>query len=333
MENFKEIVVEFIQDFIFGGVNDKKRAIEIFNIFKKAFLVLIIIILLLTCFYTVKETEQAVITTFGKFTKLESAGPHFKLPFPIQYVSKVQANKTHRIQVGYEGDSEGDTYDGETPVEAMMITEDFNIVNIDFFVEWQISDSVKFLYSSDKPLKILNMVAQASARSVIGTKKVDGVLTTEKELIQSEIRDKMASKLAAYDIGIVVKSVKIQDSVPPTDEVKQAFTAVETAKQGMEQKLNDALSHKNSEIPKAQTQADKTIREAEGFKESKINQAKGEVAGFNAMYEEYAKNREITKTRMYLEAIERILPGVDVYVDTGSETQKLLPLGSFGNIK
>jgi len=159
---------------------------------------------------------------------------------------------------------------------------------------------------------------------------VDGVLTTEKSIIQAEIKEKIVNKLGNYDLGVQVLDVKIQDSQPPTTEVIAAFKNVETAKQEKETRINEALTYKNKTLPAAESQADKLVREAESYRESRINAAKGEVAKFNAMYTEYAKNKTITKTRMYLETIEEILPGVTVYVDsTEGGIEKMLPLKSF----
>lgn len=287
--------------------------------------------IILSCQYTVEETEQAVVTTLGKVTGVESAGLHFKLPYPIQGVTKVAVNKTQKLQIGYLSDSEYESYSATSIAdEAKMITGDFNIVNIDFFIEWKISDPVKYLYNSDEPAKILKMISQSSARSVIGSKNVDGVLTTEKSIIQAEIKEKIVNKLENYDLGIQLLDVKIQDSEPPTEEVIQAFKEVETAKQEKETRINEALAYRNKTLPEAESKADKLVREAESYRESKINEAKGDVARFNAMYKEYAKNKDITRTRMYLETIEEILPGVRVYVDSSEGgVQKLLPLESF----
>ncbi|WMJ77648.1 MULTISPECIES: FtsH protease activity modulator HflK [unclassified Sedimentibacter] len=293
-------------------------------------LLILVVYAVMSCQYTVEESEQAVVTTLGKVTSVETAGLHFKLPYPVQNVTKVAVNKTQKLQIGYASGSES-KIDGSTVTEeSKMITGDFNIVNIDFFIEWKISDPVKFLYNSDEPSHILKMISQSSARSIIGSKNVDGVLTTEKSIIQAEIKEKIINKLESYDLGVQILDVKIQDSEPPTADVIKAFKEVETAKQEKETRINEALAYKNKTLPDAESKADKLIRDAESYKESKINQASGEVARFNAMYEEYAKNKGITRTRMYLESIEEILPDITVYIDSSEGgVQKLLPLKSF----
>jgi len=312
-------------------VNKPKKKVN-FKILLLIPVIVIAVSAIMSCQYTVEETEQAVVTTLGKVTSVETAGLHFKLPYPIQNVSKVAVNRTQKLQIGYASTSENTGYTDAASVadEAKMITGDFNIVNIDFFIEWKISDPVKFLYNSDDPSQILKMIAQSSARSIIGSKEVDGVLTTEKAIIQAEIKEKIVNKLGNYDLGVQVLDVKIQDSQPPTSEVIAAFKNVETAKQEKETRINEALTYKNKTLPAAESQADKLVREAESYRESRINAARGEVAKFNAMYTEYAKNKNITKTRMYLETIEEILPDVTVYIDsTEGGVQKMLPLKSF----
>jgi membrane protease subunit HflK len=310
---------------------------------KNGGLILIILLIVLiayfsfTSFYTVNETDQAVVTTFGKVSSIESAGLHFKFPSPIQRVAFVPVNITQKLQIGYVDNDSLDSEEQYSSLsnESKMITGDFNIVNIDFFIEWKISDPVKYLNNSDDPQKIIKMIGQSSARSTVGSKNVDGVLTSEKSVIQAEIKDKMIQKTDIYDIGVQIIDVKIQDAEPPTNEVRSAFKAVETAKQEKETAINKALTYKNSTIPNAQSEADKLIRDAESYKESRINEAKGSVARFEQMYTEYAKNREITKTRMYLELIESVFPGVKVYIETSDDgdISKLLPIETFSQIK
>lgn len=285
-----------------------------------------------SCWYTVAETQQAVVVTLGRVTSVEEAGLHFKLPYPIQQVYKLSANVTQKIQIGYTGDDATEQTQSVAD-ESQMITGDFNIVNVDFFIEWKISDPAKYLFASDDPVNILRNVAQSAARGVIGTHTVDGVLTEERSQIQSEIKEQINSKLEKdYDIGVQLLEVKIQDSEPPTDEVSEAFRGVETAKQERDTQINQALAYQNSKLPEAKAEADRIVREAEGERETRIKQATGEVAKFNQMYEEYSKYPAINRVRMYLETIEKVLPGVTVYVDASDGgVTTLLPLESFAN--
>ena len=287
-------------------------------------IVLIIGFLLLTSFYTVGETERAVITTFGKVTAVKEAGLQFKLPYPIQDVYKVDMT-TRKITIGY-GEGLNSNYIKED--ESRMITGDFNVVSVDFFMEWKVSDPQKYLFNSIDPQGILKNVAQAAARDVMGSKTVDEVLTTGKVAIQSEIKEMMVARLESYDIGIQIIEVKIQDAEPPTTEVIAAFKAVETAKQEKETTINVAKAYENSVLPEAQAEADKILKEAEAFKEQRVNEAEGAVAKFNAMFNEYINSPEITKKRMYLETIETIFPDIELYIDAGDGSmEKLMIVG------
>ena len=280
-----------------------------------------------TCFYTVDDKQQAVVTTFGQVTDITDAGVHFKLPFGIQHVQKVDVNVYQKIELGYSSD--GSNYNAG---ESAMITGDYNIVNVDFFVEYKISDPVQYLYSSNQPELILRNLIQSQVRNVVGSSTVDAVLTDGKENIQMQVKDLVSSILTEYDIGLTLVDVKIQDAEPPTKDVIEAFKAVETAKQQAETVINDAKAYQNAKIPEAQAQADKLIQNAEYLKQKRINEAKEQVAMFTAMYVEYAQNPAITRSRMYYEAISQILPDVKLYINTGSgdssDVQMLLPLES-----
>ena len=293
-----------------------------------ALVALFLVIGISTCFYTVDDKQQAVVTTFGKVTDVTDAGVHFKLPFGIQKVKTVDVHVYQKIELGYTSDK-NNQYVTETK-ESTMITGDYNIVNVDFFVEYKIADPVAFLYASIDPELILKNLIQSQVRNVVGSATVDAVLTDGKENIQMRVRELVMEILAEYDIGLSLVDVRIQDSEPPTKAVVEAFKAVETAKQQAEAVVNDAKAYQNAKLPSAQAEADKLIQNAEYLKQKRINEAKEKVAMFTALYEEFARNPEITRSRMYYEAISRILPDVKVYINTGSgsDLDMLLPLES-----
>ena len=290
-------------------------------------LVVIAALLIGTCYYTVDDKQQAVVTTFGKVTDITDAGVHFKLPFGIQQVQKVDVNVYQKIELGYS--SSGNDY-LVNERESTMITGDYNIVNVDFFVEYKISDPVQYLYSSNDPELILRNLIQSQVRNVVGSSTVDAVLTDGKENIQMQVKELVTRILQEYDIGLTLVDVKIQDAEPPTQEVIEAFKAVETAKQKAETVINDAKAYQNAQLPQAQAQADQLVQNAEYLRQKRINEAIEKVAMFQAQYAEYAQNPEITRSRMYYEAISDILPGVKLFVNTGtgdkSDVQMLLPL-------
>ena len=199
---------------------------------------------------------------------------------------------------------------------------------MEFFIEYKISDPRKYLFSSNSPELILRNLVQSQVRNVVGSTSVDGVLTDGKENIQSQVKELVPQILQEYDIGLTLVDVRIQDSEPPTQDVIEAFKAVETAKQQAETVVNDAKAYQNAQLPDAQAQADQLVQNAEYLKQKRINEATQQVAMFNAMYEEYKLNPEITRSRMYYEAISQVLPGVKLFINTGSgETvDMLLPL-------
>ena len=299
------------------------------GIFKSAgivFLVLVLALLASQSTYQIREQEQAVLTTFGKAQSVTSPGLHFKIPF-IQDVTKV--NTTIKgFSIGYD-----EATDEVIEEEAIMITSDYNFIDVDFYVEYKVSDPVKALYASEDPALILKNIAQSCIRTVIGSYDVDSVLTTGKNEIQSNIKEMIMIKLDEQDIGVQLVNITIQDSEPPTTEIMEAFKKVETAKQGKETAVNNANKYRNEKIPTAQAEADRIIKDAEAFKTERVNEATAQVARFNSMYAEYIKNPVVTKERMFYEAMEEVLPDLKLIIDSGDGVDKILPLESFSTIE
>ncbi len=289
-------------------------------------LILVLLIGVFTSFYTVDDKQQAVVTTFGAVTDITEPGLHFKLPFGIQKVRRVDVNVYQKIELGYITDATGTAVTKTS--ESTMITGDYNIVNVDFFVEYKISDPVKFLYSSSNPELILRNLIQSQVRNVVGSSSVDAVLTDGKENIQMQVKDLVTEILAEYDIGLTLVDVRIQDSEPPTQAVIEAFKAVETAKQQAEAVVNEAKAYQNAQLPNAEAQVDRLLQDAEYQYTKRVNEAEEKVALFNATFAQYNLNPEITLSRMYYEAIMEVLPGVKVYINTSGDddVQMLLPL-------
>ena len=284
------------------------------------------IILAFNCTYQVREQEQAVLLTFGNASTVSESGLHFKIPF-VQTVEKVDTT-IKGFSIGYDMDT-GATIEEE----ALMITSDYNFVSVDFFVEYQVSDPILALYASEDPVAILKNIAQSCIRTVIGSSEVDSVLTTGKSEIQSQIKEMINEKLSEQELGIYLVNITMQDAEPPTQEVMEAFKAVETAKQGKETAINNANKYKNEQIPAAEASVDQILQSAEAEKQERINEAIGQVARFNQMYEEYIKFPEITRQRMFYETMEEVLPYLKIVIDSGDgNVQTILPLDSLANI-
>lgn len=285
-----------------------------------------VLILAFNSTYQIREQEQAVLITFGQASSVTEPGLHFKIPF-IQQVTKVNTT-IQGISIGYDQASNTSNED-----ESLMITSDYNFVNVDFFVEYRFSDPVKAVFASREPVAILKNISMSCIRNVIGSYPVDDVLTTGKNEIQAAIKEMILKKLEEQDLGIQLVNVTIQDSEPPTVEVMEAFKAVETAKQGKETAINNANKYRNEQIPSAQAEADAIIQAAEAEKAARINEAIAQVARFNAMYEEYSKNPEVTRERMFFEAMEEILPELKVVIESpNGNMQTFYPIESFVDI-
>ncbi len=297
----------------------KKKKNKISGSFRKiamiAAAVLVIGILTLESLYSVGEQEQGVVTTFGKATAVTTSGLHVKIPF-VQDVTKVNTTILG-FPIGYRLDEQNADME-ELAAESLMITSDFNFVNVDFYVEYKVSDPVKYLYHSKEPQEILKNIAQSSIRNIISNYAVDDVITTGKSEIQAAIREIMIEKLEEQDIGLMLVNISMQDAEPPTDTVIEAFKAVETAKQGKETAINNANKYRNQKIPEANASADQIIQKAEAEKQERINEATAQQVRFEKIYAEYEKNPVITKQRMFYEAMENVLPGVKLIIDDGS---------------
>lgn len=277
------------------------------------FLAIFLGITVLSSMYTVDEQTQAVVETFGKVSSVQTSGLHFKFPF-AQNVHKVPVNITQKMSIGYYYDE----YDTMQVVEdeSRIMTGDDNIVLVDFFIEWKVSDPIAFLYQSDRPTDILKALSQASARNIIGSELVDEVMTTGKDRIQNAIEDRIRETLEEYNIGVQIIDVKIQDAEPPNASVTAAFKAVEDAKLKRDTLITDANTYAERELPSAKAKADKMTQDAEAYYQSRVAMAEGEAARFNSIYAEYAKNPETTRSRMYLEVVEELFPGMNIYINT-----------------
>ena len=286
-------------------------------------IVAVVFILLIASqsFYSLQEDEYAVVQTWGSVQVVETPGIKFKIPF-VQQVYKV-SKASKQFSVGYDLET-----DESIHKESFMITSDYNFVNVDFYFEYQITDPIKYFYASEEPEVIVKNLAQSYIRDTVGSHDVDEVLTTGKYAFQSEIKEKLQTRLEMEDIGIQVTNAVIQDAEVPTTEVAQAFKNVEDAKQGMETAINNANADANTRIPAANAEADKIIKDAQAEKEALIAEAEGQVARFNSLYEEYIKFPLITKERMFYETMEEVLPSMDIYITDGS-TETLLPLEPF----
>ena len=304
-----------------SGSDPAKIANRLGTVLIPVLLILILVRALTGCFYILSETESAVVTTLGQATVNNNKGLQFKIPF-IQEVTKINTT-VRNFEVGYEELSDGSYRNVES--ESIMITSDMNFVDIDFYVTYQVTDPLQYMFASEQPELILKNLVQSTIRGTVSAYTVDSALTTGKSEIQQNIKTIVMDELEEQNIGLSLIDISIQDVEPPTDQIKEAFSEVENARQNKESALNEANQYRNEQLPAAEAKADKIIQAAEAKKTSRINEANGQAARFNSEYGEYIKYPLITKQRMFYEAMEEILPGFKIIInnDEDGTTQRM----------
>lgn len=286
---------------------------------------IVVVIGLFTAIYSTNEKEIGFTSVFGHNELISTAGIHFKTPFISS--KHIFDATTQGMAIGYAEET-----DESITEDSLMITSDFNFINIDFYLEYRIVDPIQYYYCTDNPEGILENIAQSAIRNTVGRYSVDEVMTTGKGQIEIDVLNDIDTELAKCETGLDVLNVTIQDSEPPTEEVAKAFKDVEDAKQNADTAVNEANAYTNTQIPAAEAKAKKIEQDAEASKTVRINEAKEEVASFEALFSEYSLNPESVKNRMYLEALSEVLPNMEIviskdgkviYVDSNSEvTQK-----------
>ncbi len=310
------------------NMDSKKKKKINFNINTKLVwpiaLVVVIVFLSLSSFYTVDQTQFAVLTTFGKPTgNVVDSGLKLKLPYPIQKVHKL-SKETFSLKLGYEGQEKGlDVSDAE----SKMITGDENIILADLEVQWKIVDPIAFIYNTSDPETILHNATSSSLRSIIGSSTVDEALTDGRTKIINDIRDNLVELTETYDLGIAIINVNLQDVDLPNTEVDAAFKAVTDAREERITKINEAEKYRNEKINQVEGERAAILSRAEGEKISLTEKAKGDTAKFNAIYSEYQYNPGVTRNRLNIEAIQLAFKDAKLLiVDDNGSTVKYLPI-------
>ena len=278
---------------------------------------------LITGVYQVGPDEVGVIQRFGKVSRVAQSGLRYHLPFPIETVQTPKVTEVKRIEIGFR--TVGKNQFRTVEQESIMLTGDENIVDAEMIVQYKLKDPEAFLFNFVRPVLTVREAAEASLRTVVGRHGIDQALTAGKLMIQEETKTLLQSILDKYNTGILVVAVQLQDVSPPKTVIA-AFKDVASAKEDKNRLINEAEGYRNDVIPKARGEAQAMIREAEGFKEARIKRSEGDVAKFKAMLKEYKKAKSITKKRLYLEAMEGILPGIEKFIVPDDEGGNLLNL-------
>lgn len=285
---------------------------------------------LFTGVYTVGPDEVGVVQRFGKYNRTVQSGLNYHMPFPIETVKTPKVTEVKRIEVGFR--TVGKNQYRTVERESLMLTGDENIVDAELIVQYKIKEPLNYLFNFIGPELTMREASEASLRTVVGRHNIDEALTSGKLMIQEETKELLQSILDKYKTGVQVVAVQLQDVSPPK-QVIDAFKDVASAKEDKNRMINEAEGYRNDVIPKARGEAQAMIREAEGFREARISRAEGDVAKFKAILKEYSKAKDVTRKRLYLEAMEEILPGIEKYIVPSGEDGNLLNLLNLGGTK
>ena len=283
----------------------------------------------LSSFYTVQPEERAVIKRFGSVTGIADPGLHFKLPFGVDSIQVVATERVLKEEFGFRTEDATSNRTrfapGEYPDESLMLTGDLNIIQVEWVVQYRISDPVKFLYGMREPTQTLRDLSESVMRRVVGNRIGSDVLTVGRVEIANTARDEIQVAMDRYENGIRIITVELQDVVPPL-RVQPAFNEVNEARQELERMINDATRQANEAIPRAEGTAKRTISEAEGYATERVNRALGEANRFNAVLAEYRSVPEVTRSRLYLETLNLVLPRIGSVVVVQDGQLSPLPL-------
>jgi len=293
----------------------------------------IVLIILVGSLYQISPEEMGVILRFGKFVRTTNPGLHLKLPLGIEKLTKVPVQRQLKMEFGFRTSRAGIKSEyrvtGESLKEAVMLTGDLNVVVAEWIVQYKIEDAYKYLFKVRDAELTFRYMNEAIIRKVIGDNSVDEVITVGRARIALQAKEELQKLCDLYEIGIEVNQLIFQDVNPP-DPVKASFNEVNESQQERERKINEAWSEYNKEIPKASGVAEQTIRGAEGYAMARINNAQGDATRFRAIYREYIRAPLVTRKRLYLEAINEILPKISKKIIFDEKQKNILPLLNLG---
>lgn len=310
-----------LEEFIRKGQDRFKGFVPKGGFGGKGFLLIILILLVIWAFtglYRVQPDQQGVVLQFGKWVNTTEPGLHWHLPYPIETVETPSVENIQAIDIGFRslGDR-GRAQARDVSEESLMVTGDQNIIDIDFTVQWKISDAGQFLFNIRDPEATVKIAAESAMREIIGRTDIQPALTEARQDVEIKTRNLLQNILNEYEAGIEITQVQLQDVQPP-QAVIDAFDEVQRARQDLERVRNEADAYRNDVLPRARGEAQRMIQEAQGYRERLVNEAEGEAQRFLEVFQAYKQNPEVTKRRMYLETMQNLLTEIDkVIMDKG----------------
>ncbi|HRD78208.1 MAG TPA: FtsH protease activity modulator HflK [Hyphomicrobiaceae bacterium] len=283
--------------------------------------------------FRVDQDEVGVVTRFGKYDREAPPGLHFRLPAPIEEVRTPKVTRQNLTEVGFRSGGTGRVASSganrDVPEESVMLTGDQNIVDVDFVIYWRIKDAKLYLFNIQNPDGTVKEVAESAMREVIGKADIQPILTEARQATSKAVHELMQTILDNYKAGITIDEVRLLKVAPPA-QVADAFLDVQAARADRDRLQNEAEAYKNRIIPEAEGEAKRIEKEADAFREQTIAEAIGQTKRFLSVYEEYRKSPDVTRRRIYLETMERILSGSDkIILDSRGGPSPILPLDMF----
>jgi membrane protease subunit HflK len=281
----------------------------------------------LTGVYQIQPAEQGVVLRFGQYVDKLGPGLHIRLPYPIETVLRPNVEAENQLSVGFireSGDADAPSID--ISAESIMLTGDENVVDLDFDVFWKVADAEKYLFEVKDVENTIKAVAESAMREVVGNNKIETVQTEGRVVVQQEVQKLMQRTLDAYNAGVTVTRVILLKVDPPA-QVIDAFRDVQAARADQEKRRNEAQKYQNTIGPQARGEAAKIVQDAEAFKQKAITEAQGEAQRFNSILDQYRNAKQVTRERMYLETMQRVLGNTNkIVIENKSGVIQYLPM-------
>ena len=277
-------------------------------------------------FFKIEPNEQGVVLRFGKYNRTLGPGPHFVIPM-VEEVYVEETEVIHKVEFGYrsQDSAERTTYSKGIFKESLMVSGDLNMAEVEWSVQYKIQDPYKYLFKVHDPIETLRDLSRSVMSQVVGDRTVYEALTVGRDSIEIEAVSLLQEATNSYDMGIKLVALKLQNVLPP-EAVKPSYDEVNEAEQYRERLVNEAQRERNSVVPKARGEAKQRMEQAEGYRIERVNRAKGEADRFISVYEEYSKARDVTRKRLYLETMDKVLRNVDDVIIVDSGQTGILPL-------
>lgn len=290
---------------------------------------LLLLLLLLTSYYQIEPDQVGVVQRFGAYVRTTEPGPHLKIPFGVEIVTKVPVQRQLKMEFGFRTGRPGVRSEFNIPpdaaAESVMLTGDLNVAVVEWIVQYRIKDPKRYLFHLRNVGQTFRDMSEAVMRQVVGDHSVDEVLTIGREQIAQEARDELQHLCDMYENGIEVQQLLLQDVNPP-DPVKPAFNEVNQAIQEKERAINEAWAEYNKAVPRAKGEAEQAVRAAEGYALERVNNAEGDAKRFDQLYAEYSKAPAVTRKRLYLEAMGQLMPKLGRKLILDDKAKGILPL-------